>query len=302
MKWRPGQRSGSIEDRRSSGGGGLGGTGLPMGKMGGGVGGLVVVLLVVLLGGGNVLGGGGGGGTGVNNPFDVINAQPPAQGDSRDVPGAPDPDAQLVAFMSFVLDDIQESWTKSFSASGKTYDPTTLVLFRSGIQSGCGAASSATGPFYCPADRKVYLDLGFFRELSSRFKAPGDFAQAYVLAHEVGHHLQTLLGVSEQVNRESAEHPDRRNDLSVRQELQADCLAGVWAHSTYERGILEGGDLEEGLAAAAAVGDDRIQRETQGRVSPETFTHGTSEQRSRWFRTGFDSGDADRCDSFSGDV
>jgi predicted metalloprotease len=176
------------------------------------------------------------------------------------------------------------------------------VLFRGQTNSGCGPASSATGPFYCPLDQRVYIDLGFFDELSNRFQAPGDFAQAYVLAHEIGHHVQQELGIEQKVRQESQSNPDEQNPLSVRLELQADCLAGVWARSTYDRGILESGDLQEGLRAAAAVGDDRIQSQTQGRINPETFTHGTSEQRSHWLQTGFDSGKLESCDTFSGDI
>ena len=176
------------------------------------------------------------------------------------------------------------------------------MLFRQATDTGCGQGSAQTGPFYCPADRKIYVDLSFFRELANRFQAPGDFAQAYVLAHEYGHHIQTLTGITEQVDSASRENPDQRNALSVRVELQADCLAGVWAHSTFERGLLEEGDLEEGLTAAASVGDDRIQEQTTGRISPETFTHGTAEQRAGWFKRGFEDGDATACDTFSGDI
>jgi len=300
MRWQRGRRSDSIEDRRSSsGGGGLGGLPIPLGR-GGGVVGLVLIVVVALLGGGNLVGGGADDGTGTGSPFDQFpQTGQPAGGGSDAVPGAPDPDAELVDFMSFTIDDIQQSWTRGFQSAGRTYEKTRLVLFRSAIRSGCGSASAATGPFYCPADRKVYIDLGFFRDLSQRFRAPGDFAQAYVLAHEVGHHVQTLLGVGEMVDRETRADPSKRNDLSIRQELQADCLAGVWAHSTYERGILENGDLDEGLAAAAAVGDDRIQREASGSVNPETWTHGSSEQRQKWFRRGFDSGNSEQCDTFS---
>jgi predicted metalloprotease len=202
-----------------------------------------------------------------------------------------------------VFDDLQTTWEQDiFRPAGRAYEETGLVLFTDRTNSGCGAASSATGPFYCPADGLVYLDLGFFRELAHNFAAPGDFAQAYVIAHEVGHHVQSVIGTSAAVQRESREDPSAANELSVRLELQADCFAGVWGASVYERGILEPGDVEEALAAAAAVGDDRIQRRTQGRIDPETFTHGTSEQRARWFRTGFDTGDPEACDTFSGDV
>jgi uncharacterized protein len=176
------------------------------------------------------------------------------------------------------------------------------VLFTEPRDSGCGVASPETGPFYCPADMLVYLDLGFFRELSRRFGAPGDFAQAYVIAHEVGHHVQTLLGTNAAVQQESRANPSERNELSVRLELQADCYAGVWGASVYARDILQPGEVQEALTATAAVGDDRIQQQTQGRIDPETFTHGTSEQRVRWFRTGFDSGDPNDCDTFNNDI
>jgi hypothetical protein len=174
-----------------------------------------------------------------------------------------------------------------------------MVLFREAVRSACGIAGSATGPFYCPGDAKVYLDLSFFDELRRRFGAPGDFAQAYVIAHEVGHHVQNLLGIEREVRRLQADRPDAANDLSVRMELQADCLAGVWGHSTAQRGILEEGDVEEGLNAAAAIGDDRIQRQMQGYVQPESFTHGSSQQRVEWFRKGLSTGDPDACDTFS---
>jgi len=303
MKWKRGHRSDSIEDRRASGGGGgIGGLPIPIGR-GGGIAGIVILVVIALLGGGNIVGGGdGSGGPAIDNPLDQLPGSGEPAGAGRDVPGAPDPDRELVEFMAFTLDDIQASWTRGFQAGGKRYEKTRLVLFRSGVRSGCGAASAATGPFYCPADRKVYIDLGFFRDLADRFKAPGDFAQAYVLAHEIGHHVQTLLGVSEDVQRRSGEDPSQRNDLSIRQELQADCLAGVWGHSTYERGILESGDLDEGLDAAAAVGDDRIQEQGGGGVNPETWTHGSAEQRKKWFRRGFDSGNPEECNTFEGDV
>jgi uncharacterized protein len=201
-----------------------------------------------------------------------------------------------------VQGDAQDFWTEEFEAAGRPYQRAKLVLFRDQVSSGCGLASSATGPFYCPLDRKVYIDLGFFNELNQRFQAPGDFAQAYVLAHEVGHHVQQELGIEQEVRQQSQANPDDANELSVRLELQADCLAGVWARSTYDRGILESGDLQEGLTAASAVGDDRIQSQAQGRIDPESFTHGTSEQRSKWLQTGFDSGRLEACDTFSGDV
>jgi predicted metalloprotease len=294
VKWRPGQGGGQVEDRRASGGGGMGGRGvLPVG---GGLGGIIAVVLVLLLGGG------GGGGFGVDNPFDQFPAQAQPGGSGRAVPGAPDPESELVDFVSFVMGDLQKFWAEDFQRAGKTYERTQLVLFRQATQTGCGTGSAQTGPFYCPVDHQVYLDLGFFRELATRFEAGGDFAQAYVIAHEVGHHVQTLTGIEGKVGEARRDDPSQANALSVRLELQADCLAGVWAHSTYERGLLEQGDLEEGLTAAASVGDDRIQKQTTGRISPESFTHGTAEQRAGWFKRGFDSGVANDCDTFSGDI
>jgi hypothetical protein len=204
---------------------------------------------------------------------------------------------KLVSFVSFVLDDAQKVWQQKL---GQSYRPATLVLFRDAVQSACGFAESATGPFYCPADEKVYIDLGFYEELQQRFGAPGDFAQAYVLAHEIGHHVQNVLGTEAEVRRRRTARADLANELSVRLELQADCYAGVWANSTAERQILEQGDIEEGMGAAAAVGDDRLQRMGGGRVVPESFTHGSSEQRQQWFHRGLESGNAEACDTFRG--
>ena len=267
---------------------------------GGGLG--IIGLLIALFLGGNVLGGGGeSGGFGIDTTGLEGFGTPPATvapGGGR-LDGAPDPDAELKEFVTFVVEDVQANWQQQFEAASKPYEVTTLVLFEDAVSTGCGSASSATGPFYCPLDRKVYLDLGFFRELATKFGAPGDFAQAYVIAHEFGHHVQTVLGINEQVRQAQQRNPDEANELSVRMELQADCFAGVWAHSAYEDNLLETGDVEEGLDAAAGVGDDRIQKEATGRVDPESFTHGTSEQRMRWFRTGFESGDPDRCDTFA---
>lgn len=206
---------------------------------------------------------------------------------------------QQVRFVSFVLDDVQDNWTRIMPAMGRPYRRAQLVLFTDGIDTGCGAADSTIGPFYCPADQRVYIDLGFFRELRSRFGAPGDFAQAYVLAHEVGHHAQRLLGIEERTRQAQAQNPSQENELSVRLELQADCFAGVWAKSTQQRNLLESGDLEEALAATAAVGDDRIQRSAGRRVRPETWTHGSAQQRESWFRRGWSSGDPQQCDTFS---
>jgi predicted metalloprotease len=301
MRWKRGQGRGQIEDLRgSSGRRGMGGMPFPVG-VGGGLGGigLLVVIAVMLLSSG-VLGGGGGGAS-VDPRVDPFPQMPGAQG-SEPLPGAPDPDAELVEFVGFVVDDVQDSWARLFAEAGQRYQPTTLRLFTDAIQSGCGAASAATGPFYCPLDRKVYLDLSFFRELRDRFGAPGDFAQAYVIAHEFGHHVQNVLGIADDIRRGQQEHPDEANELSVRLELQADCLAGVWAHSAYREGLLESGDLEEGLAAAAAIGDDRLQREAGRQVNPDTFTHGTSEQRVGWFRRGYESGDLNSCNTFKEDL
>jgi uncharacterized protein len=301
MKWKPGKRSADIEDRRSAGGrfGGGGGMPIPMGRLGGGgIGTIIVLVIVYLL---FVRGGGGGGGFNVPDPTNAFPQVPQSGTGDSTVPGSPDEDKE-VQFVSFVLDDAQGFWQQQFEAAGKPYQRAKLVLFRNQVQSGCGLASSATGPFYCPLDQKVYIDLGFFNELRQRFQAPGDFAEAYVLTHEIGHHIQQQLGIEQKVRQESQSNPDDANELSVRLELQADCLAGVWARSTYDRGILESGDLQEGLTAASAVGDDRIQQQTQGRIDPESFTHGTAEQRAHWLQTGFDSGRLEACDTFSGDI
>jgi predicted metalloprotease len=204
---------------------------------------------------------------------------------------------KLVSFVSFVLDDVQETWTREFQESGRRYDRTKLVLFTDAVRSGCGFAEGAMGPFYCPTDQRVYIDLGFYQELRQRFGAPGDFAQAYVIAHEMGHHVQNILGLEDRMRAAQQRNPDRAKMLSVGFELQADCLAGVWAHSTQQRKILEAGDVEEALAAAAAVGDDRIQKQATGRVNPETWTHGSSQQRMQWFNMGFQNGRVQECEA-----
>jgi predicted metalloprotease len=269
------------------------------GRVGGGAGclGVIVLILVIVLGGGNLLSSGGG------NAFDVglepLPEAPPAES-AQPLPGAPDEERER-QFVEFVVDNVQTTWDDLFRQAGQRYRPTTLVLFSGATDTGCGRASSATGPFYCPADLKVYLDLGFFRELQRRFGAPGDFAQAYVIAHEFGHHVQRITGIEGRVRELQAEDPGDRNELSVRLELQADCFAGVWAHSAYRQDILEPGDVEEGLTAAAAVGDDRIQAQTSGRIDPESWTHGSAEQRQRWFREGFEDGDPNDCDTFEPD-
>ena len=297
MRWRRlRRRPGGVIDRRGQaapagyGGRGLGGIPIPVG---GGVG--AVILLVVVVFAFQLC---SGGGFDIPSSPDLGGADQAPAGDS-----GPARQGTLVEFVDAVFDDIQTTWDQDiFRPAGRSYRDTSLVLFTDRTGSGCGVASAETGPFYCPADGLVYLDLGFFRELDRRFGAPGDFAQAYVLAHEVGHHVQTLLGTNAAVQRESRQNPSERNELSVRLELQADCFAGVWAASAYARDVLVPGDLEEALTAAAAVGDDRIQEQTQGRIDPESFTHGTSEQRVTWFRTGFDSGDPNACDTFDADI
>ena len=298
MRWRKGPAGDGddLQDMRGTTGGG-GGMRMPGGLAGGaggiGIVGVIVVLLFTLLGGGSSA-------FAPDASLDEYPSSPPAQGQGIDA-SAPDPDADLTAFMRFVINDVQDAWVGIFAGAGGRYERTTLVLFTGGVGTGCGAASSATGPFYCPVDRKVYLDLGFFRELRDRFGAPGDFAQAYVIAHEVAHHIQNQLGILPQVNQEQRDDPSQANALSVRLELQADCLAGVWALSAYQRRILEDGDLEEGLTAAAAIGDDRLQQQAGQAVNRESFTHGSSEQRTRWFLEGFQGGQVASCDTFGAD-
>jgi predicted metalloprotease len=279
-----------IEDRRGQGGfGGFGmgrgGGGFPIPGGAGGLGGIgVLILLVIFVLSSGILRGDQG--------------TEPGSG----LRGAPDPGDDLSEFVGFVVEDVQTEWQRLFREDGRTYEVTKLVLFEGATQTGCGVGSQETGPFYCPADHKVYLDLSFFRELHSRFGAPGDFAQAYVIAHEFGHHVQTLLGTERRVREEQQQRPNEANELSVRMELQADCYAGVWAKSAYEDELLESGDLEEGLEAAAAVGDDRIQRSAGQRVDRESWTHGSSAQRTQWFREGYRSGDPGACDTFSASI
>ncbi len=277
MRWTPGHRSANVEDRRGGGGRFIRGAG------GMGAGTLVILLVLSLIFKRDFFSLVGGGGV---QPAAETGAAPPAETTPEE--------ERLVSFVSFVLDDAQKVWQQQLDA----YRPATLVLFRDAVQSACGFAESATGPFYCPADEKVYIDLGFYEELQQRFGAPGDFAQAYVLAHEIGHHVQNIVGTEAEVRRARTARADLANELSVRMELQADCYAGVWAHSTAQRELLEQGDVQEGLGAAAAVGDDRLQRMGGGRVVPESFTHGTSAQRQEWFQRGFQSGRPDDCDTF----
>ena len=209
----------------------------------------------------------------------------------------PDPDKELVDFVRFVMKDVQDTFEGIFRSEGKPYRHAKLVLFSRAIDTGCGRSSAAIGPFYCPADEHAYIDLSFYRELRQRFGAPGDFAQAYVLAHEIGHHVQKLIGIEDKAEALGRGH--KRNDISVRTELQADCFAGVWGHAAKGKQLLEAGDLEEALTAATAIGDDRLQKQAGVQVNPETFTHGTSAQRARWFRRGFDTGRLGACDTFS---
>jgi uncharacterized protein len=285
MRWTPGGTSDDIEDRRAQGGGGGGG----FGGMHIGIGGVIILFILSLVFKQNFFALLGGGGTGSGGSAAV--SQPNPAKDEAEKP--------LVQFVSFVLDDTQKTWEQVLpQQTGTPYRHAKLVLFRDYTQSGCGGAESATGPFYCPADEKVYIDLSFYDELKRRFGAPGEFAQAYVLAHEVGHHVQKIVGVESKVRRLQGENPGSANQLSVRMELQADCLAGVWAHSTQQRGLLEASDVESALGAAAAVGDDHIQQMSRGRVQPETFTHGSSEQRMSWFRKGLDSGSVAACNTF----
>jgi len=281
MRWTPGGTSGDIEDRRDDGGGG---GGFGFGGMHIGIGGMLILLILSFVFKRNffALLGGDGASSAIHEPDRARDAQ----------------EEPTVKFVSFVLDDAQQTWTGILQQEGIPYRHAKLVLFRNATTSGCGSARSATGPFYCPMDEKVYIDLGFYDELKQRFGAPGDFAQAYVLAHELGHHVQKLIGVEQKVTALMRSEPSERNALSVKMELQADCLAGVWAHSTEQRNLLEKGDAESAISAAAAVGDDRLQKMSTGRVSPETFTHGSSAQRTQWFSRGMDQGTISACNTF----
>ena len=273
MRWTPGGRSPNLDDRRSAGGG--------MGR-GLGIGGTVVVLALSLIFGREL--------------FSDLGVEPGVGAASAPMTASDSVgEEKEVQFISFVLDDVQNVWAKVLPQYGGRFQPARLVLFRNSTNSGCGAAQSAMGPFYCPLDQRVYLDLGFFEELRKRFGASGDFAEAYVLSHELGHHVQHLMGTDARVRQAQESNPSAANELSVRLELQADCYAGVWAHSTSQRQMLEQGDIDEALGAASAVGDDRIQQRTTGRVNVDSFTHGSAAQRSQWFKRGFESGDPRNC-------
>ena len=285
MKWkRGGRRSGDLIDRR-------GRSGVSAGGIGAGLGLPAVLILVVSL---FLRGGDGGAGGDIGDILgDLSNPAGPASG----APPTAE-DEKLADFMSFVLDDVQNFWEDTFEQANKEYPRAKLVLFTESTNSACGGANSAIGPHYCPPDQHIYLDLGFFRDLKTQFGAPGDFAQAYVLAHEVAHHVQNVLGINEDTRRAQEANPDEANELSIKLELQADCFAGVWAFTAYERDLLSAGDLAEGLEAAAAVGDDRIQEQSGSQVNPESWTHGSSEQRQRWFEAGYADGDPNACDTF----
>ena len=291
MRWQDFRRSDNVEELGSSGSSGFGGGGI---RLGGGA--ILVVIVVSLLFG--------------KNPLDVlalltgdggappqVQTQPAAPSGTPHTPTARDAQKD---FVRAVLGDTEDFWGATFQQMGSRYQPPKLGLFEGQIGSACGFASAAMGPFYCPPNQEVYLDLEFFRELSQRFGAPGDFARAYVIAHEVGHHVQNQLGVMSDMQKKNASASDRtRNALSVRLELQADCLAGVWGHSAAQRGIIDAKDIDSGISAASAVGDDRLQKQTRGYVVPESFTHGSSAQRVKWFRTGLDSGDLRQCNTFA---
>lgn len=279
MRWRSGRQSNNVEDRR-----GLRATST---IAGGGIGTLLIVLLAMIFG---------------VDPSTLLQSKapsgsPPQQQSAAAPPGQDD----LRQFVSVVLADTEDTWRDLFRRMGGVYQDPKLVLFTGAVQSACGFAQAAVGPFYCPADQKVYIDLSFYQELKNRFRAPGDFAQAYVIAHEIGHHVQNLLGISGQVEAlRSRVREAEANTLSVRLELQADCFAGVWAHHAHKaRQILEAGDVEEGLNAASAIGDDRLQMQAKGYVAPDSFTHGSSAQRVRWFKRGITRGDLRQCDTFS---
>ncbi len=288
MRWTADGTSEDIEDRRDDDGGG-GGGGFGFGGMHLGLGGTLVVLLLSLVFRTNLF------------RFVSPGMAPAAGGSYRSgPPRAESPDEKnKVQFVSFVLDDAQKTWERILPAAGAQYRHAKLVLFRDVTDSACGTAQSATGPFYCPGDEKVYIDLAFYEELKRRFGAPGEFAQAYVITHEIGHHVQKLLGIEAQVREAQRRNPGAQNALSVRMELQADCLAGVWGHSTAQRNIIDESDVESGLKAAAAVGDDHIQRMSGRSVSPESFTHGSSAQRTEWFKRGLDTGEVSSCDTFA---
>jgi len=283
MRWRTGRRSQNIEDRR-----GMRSSGRSRAFKGGGLGAIIIILVAMYFG---------------VDPTLFLQGMQGGQTGQSPVSNKPlsAEEKELTQFVSVVLADTEDTWKLLFKEMNSNYEEPRLVLFSGSVSSACGFAQAAMGPFYCPGDRKVYIDLSFYNDLKHRFKAPGDFAQAYVIAHEVGHHIQTLLGVSERVQKaKRGLSQTQANALSVRQELQADCLAGIWAnHADRTRHVLEEGDVEEALNAATAIGDDRLQKQSQGHVTPESFTHGSSEQRVRWFNTGLKTGQISSCDTFA---
>ena len=288
MRWQDRRRSQNVDDRR--GGGGKGRRGLKVG----GAGGLLLIVGIVVVGAAT--------GTDVSGLLEAVAGGGGGGGGGGGAAASPEEDARA-EFISVVLADTEDTWGPIFQAQGERYTPPRLVLFRDRVSSACGMQDAATGPFYCPGDRQAYVDLSFFDELARRFGAPGDFAQAYVLAHEIGHHVQTLTGVADRLRAQKRGMSEaQRNALSVRQELQADCYAGVWGHHANRRNLLDPDDLSEGLRAAAAIGDDTLQQGAGRRVRPESFTHGSSAQRMRWFRVGYDSGDMARCDTYRGSI
>jgi predicted metalloprotease len=289
MRWTPGGTSEDIEDRRGDDSSGGGGGGIGFGGMHLGLGGTLVLLVLSFVF--------------RTNLFQFVSTDSGAGAYTTPNSGAPRETApgeeHQVQFVSFVLDDVQRTWDQVLPQAGAQYRHAKLVLFREITRSACGTAESATGPFYCPGDEKVYIDLAFYDELTQRCGAPGEFAQAYVLAHEIGHHVQKLLGIESKVRQLQSRNPGAEKALSVRMELQADCLAGVWANATQQRNIIDQNDVESGLGAAAAVGDDHIQRMSGRSVSPESFTHGSSAQRMQWFKNGLQSGDVGSCNTFA---
>ncbi len=303
MDWTPGGTSSDIEDRRDSSGGEGGGGGFGFGGGGGGglgIAGFVIVVIISLVTGHNFLGGliNGGGGGGSTQSYGPGTGSSLGGGQGRAPQAHPAGEDRDVKLISFVLDDVQKTWTGIFDGTGKSYRHAKLVIYRRATYSGCGTAQAQTGPFYCPADEKVYIDLSFWDELKKFGGDTGDFAQAYVIAHELGHHVQKLLGIEAKEQRLVQQEPGKKNEYSVDLELQADCFAGVWAHTTEERGFVHPDDIAGALRAAAAVGDDHLQGMSGRAVSPESWTHGSSAQREMWFKKGLKAGVIDACDTF----
>ncbi|HRK99411.1 MAG TPA: neutral zinc metallopeptidase [Trichococcus flocculiformis] len=315
MKWKGGRRSSNVEDRRGSGGFSTGGGGLGMsGMAGGGIFGIIIMIIIALFGGGDLFGGGGGSAPsetpqtgmiiialfGGGDLFGGGGSTPTETPQTGITETSNKTEDEMAEFVSVVLAYTEDAWTQEFANNNMEYVEPTLVLFSGQVQSACGVAGSQVGPFYCPADQKLYIDLSFYDQLSQEYGASGDFAMAYVVAHEVGHHVQNLLGIMDQVQGYRGQVSETEyNELNVRLELQADYLAGVWANYVQEQGVLEAGDFEEALTAAHAVGDDTLQKQYQGYVVPDSFTHGTSEQRMRWFTKGFETGDLSGGDTFN---